>query len=283
MTEGQTAARRQTLIGDCAAAFVLLSRFPTGWHVFPADNPPNFTSALWAFPLVGLVIGACGGLIFLAATALSLPPLMAAALALLATMLLSGGMHEDGLADMADGFGGGKDVEARIRIMHDSRIGSFGVMALILASLARVGLLMAAALHATGLTLVLLLALVYAAARFLPVLQLSIIPVSPHARLASLTGNGGVWRAVTGLAVWAVPLIIAFSWQVAIPAAALSCLLAVIIARMALRRVAGLTGDVMGATILLGEITILAGCLMTWELLALPIPMMAFMAGMVGT
>ena len=56
-----------------------------------------------------------------------------------------------------------------------------------------------------------------------------------------------------------------------------------IIARMALRRVAGLTGDVMGATILLGEIIFLAGCLVAWELLALPIPMMAFMAGMVST
>ena len=279
-TEAKTG--RQSLTGDCASAFLLLSRIPVTWHRFRDDQPPDFISSLWAFPLVGLVIGACGGLIFLAATALSLPPLMAAALALLATMLLSGGMHEDGLADMADGFGGGKDVESRIRIMHDSRIGSYGVMALILASLARVGLLMAAALHATGLTLVLLLALVYAAARFLPVFQLSIIPVSPHARLASLTGNGGVWRALTGLAVWA-PLIIVFGWQVAIPAAALSCLLAVIIARMALRKVAGLTGDVMGATILLGEITILAGCLMAWELLALPIPMMAFVAGMVGT
>ena len=117
MTKDGTAAYRQSLIGDCAAAFVLLSRLPTGWHRFPADRSPDFTSALWAFPLVGLVIGACGGLIFLAATALSLPPLMAAALALLATMLLSGGMHEDGLADMADGFGGGKDVETRIRIM----------------------------------------------------------------------------------------------------------------------------------------------------------------------
>lgn len=279
MTEGQTAARRQTLIGDCAAAFVLLSRFPTGWHVFPADNPPNFTSALWAFPLVGLVIGACGGLTFLAATALSLPPLVAAAFALLTTVLLSGGMHEDGLADMADGFGGGKDVVSRIRIMHDSRIGSYGVMALVLASLARVGLLMAAALHATGLTFVLLLALVYAAARFLPVLQLSIIPVSPHALLASLTGNGGVWRTVAGLAVWAVPLIIAFGWQVAIPTAALACLLAVIIARMALQKVAGLTGDVMGATILLGEITILVGYLIALELPALQIPMWAFTAG----
>ena len=283
MTKGQTAARRQSLIGDCAAAFVLLSRFPTGRHVFPADNPPNFTSALWAFPLVGLVIGACGGLIFLVATALSLPPLMAAVLALLGTVLLSGGMHEDGLADMADGFGGGKDVESRIRIMHDSRIGSYGVMALILANLARVGLLMATALHATGLTFVLLLALVYAAARFLPVLQLSIIPVSAHARLASLTGNGGIWRAFIGLAIWAVPLIIAFGWQVAIPAATLACLLAVIIARMALRKVAGLTGDVMGATILLGEITILAGCLMGLELLGLPITIKTFMEGMAGT
>ena len=280
-TEAKTG--RQSLTGDCASAFFLLSRIPVPWHRFRDDEPPNIISSLWAFPLVGLVIGAAGGGVLAAGQAIALPPFAIAILGLATIIFLSGAMHEDGLADMADGFGGGRDTEAKIRIMHDSRIGSYGVMALILASLARVGLLMAAALHATGVTLVLLLALVYAAARFLPVLQLSIIPVSPHARLASLTDNGGVWRAVTGLIVWAVPLIIAFGWQVAISAVALSCLLAVIIARMALRRVAGLTGDVMGATILLGEITILAGCLMAWELLALPIPMMAFMAGMVGT
>ena len=107
MSKAGTTPVRQSLIGDCAAAFVLLSRLPTGWYRFPTDNPPNFTSALWAFPVVGLVIGGAAGLVLSGAVALSLPPLAAAALAIFASLLLSGAMHEDGLADMADGFGGG--------------------------------------------------------------------------------------------------------------------------------------------------------------------------------
>ena len=110
MSKAGTTPRRQSLIGDCAAAFVLLSRLPTGWHQFPADNPPNFTSALWAFPVVGLVIGSATGLTLSGTAALALPPLVAAALAIFVSLLLSGAMHEDGLADMADGFGGGHDV-----------------------------------------------------------------------------------------------------------------------------------------------------------------------------
>ena len=58
-TEAETG--RQSLTGDCASAFLLLSRIPVTWHRFRDDQPPDFISSLWAFPLVGLVIGAAGG------------------------------------------------------------------------------------------------------------------------------------------------------------------------------------------------------------------------------
>ena len=282
MTQGSTAAKSQSLIGDCAAAFMLLSRLPASWYHFPADNPPDFTSALWAFPVVGLVIGGCGGMVFWAAMAFSLPPFFAAVMALFVTLLLSGAMHEDGLADMADGFGGGHDTESKIRIMHDSHIGSYGVMALVLASMARAGLLVALAAQLGGLALVLLIALTHAAARFLPVMQLALVPVSPHAKLASLTGYGGFWRAVAGLSVWSLPFLLAFGWQIALLASAPACLLAVFVARMARRHVQGLTGDIMGATILLGEIVFLASCLVAMELLAAPLPVSLFLTGNAG-
>ena len=135
-------------------------------------------------PLVGLVIGAFGG----AALGLAghgLPPFLAAAICLLVMTLLSGAMHEDGLADMADGFGGGHDVESTMRIMHDSRIGSYGVLALILATAMRLSLLMVC-LEMFGLTdLILFMAMISAASRFQPVMQLAVFPLSPHARLAT--------------------------------------------------------------------------------------------------
>ena len=99
-TEAKTG--RQSLTGDCASAFLLLSRIPVTWHRFRDDQPPDFISSLWAFPLVGLVIGAAGGGVLAAGQALALPTFAIAILSLTTMIFLSGAMHEDGLADMAD-------------------------------------------------------------------------------------------------------------------------------------------------------------------------------------
>ena len=113
----------------------LLSHLPVGWYRFPMTGLPTFSSC----GHFGCRPGdrRCAGSV-LALSEMLLPPLVGA-VALLALALLSGAMHEDGLADMADGFGGGRDVESKVGIMHDSRIGSYGVMALILSSAARLG------------------------------------------------------------------------------------------------------------------------------------------------
>ena len=113
-TEAETG--RQSLTGDCASAFLLLSRIPVTWHRFRDDQPPDFISSLWAFPLVGLVIGAAGGGVLAAGQVLALPTFAIAILSLATMIFLSGAMHEDGLADMADGFGGGRDTLSLIHI-----------------------------------------------------------------------------------------------------------------------------------------------------------------------
>ena len=258
MTEESDRAQRQSLVGDCAAAFLLLSRIPMGWYRFPDDRPPDFISSLWAFPVVGLVIGAAAGGVLALSEMLLLPPLVSAAVALLALALLSGAMHEDGLADMADGFGGGRDVESKVRIMHDSRIGSYGVMALILSSAARLGLLMACLDAFDGVQLVMFIALIQAASRFQPVAQLSTFSISPHASLAHLTGQPGSVRLVAGALIWLLPL----AWFVGITTALLMAVpvvaLALWIGTVAMRQVDGLTGDVMGATTIISEIVLLA-------------------------
>ena len=74
MTGDRDRPARQSPLADCAAAFLLLSRVPAGWHKFPNDNPPDFTAATWAFPLVGLVIGAIGGAAIGLADMAGLPP-----------------------------------------------------------------------------------------------------------------------------------------------------------------------------------------------------------------
>lgn len=257
MSKAGTTPRRQSLIGDCAAAFVLLSRLPTGWHQFPADNPPNFTSALWAFPVVGLVIGSATGLTLSGAAALALPPLVAAALAIFVSLLLSGAMHEDGLADMADGFGGGHDAESKIRIMHDSRIGTYGVLGLTLTVAIRIGLYMTCLGIFSGWDLVLFMAVLQAAGRFQPVVQLAAFRVSPHASLAQLTGRPGAARLAVAAVICLLPMIWLLgpvvSASMIIPALAL----AIWTGQLATRHVEGLTGDVMGATVVLAEIIML--------------------------
>ena len=95
-----------------------------------AFRPALLARAALYFPAVGLVVGALGAAAYLLA-ALLWPPEVAAALAIMAMLLATGAFHEDGLADTADGLGGGWTVEDKLRIMRDSRIGSYGSLALV--------------------------------------------------------------------------------------------------------------------------------------------------------
>lgn len=256
MTEADS-TDRQPLLGDCASAFLLLSRIPVIWYRFPEERPPDFISSLWAFPLVGLAIGACSGFVLLAGQMLLLPTIVIAIAGLTAMVMLSGAMHEDGLADMADGFGGGRDTEAKIRIMHDSRIGSYGVLAMILSVAMRIALYGAALAAFTGMELVAFMAIIQATARFQPVLQLSAFRISPHASLAQLTGRPGAAR----LAVAALLCLVPMAWLLGPVAAAVIAIpglaASIWIGKLATRHVEGLTGDVMGATTILSEIIML--------------------------
>ncbi|MEK9662411.1 MAG: adenosylcobinamide-GDP ribazoletransferase, partial [Alphaproteobacteria bacterium] len=113
-----------------AAGF--LTRLPL--PALPADPPlpPDaLARAMSCFPLVGAAIGTAGGLVLLLAGWLGIPVSVAVLMAHAAIVWLTGALHEDGLADVADGFGGGADRDAKLAIMRDSRIGSYGVLALV--------------------------------------------------------------------------------------------------------------------------------------------------------
>ena len=111
---------------DLTEALVLLTRLPVRM-----GRPRGATSA-WAWPLVGIVIGALAGMVAGVALFLGLPLQIAGGLALATQIICTGAMHEDGLADCADGFWGGQDRDRRLGIMKDSQIGTYGVLALIL-------------------------------------------------------------------------------------------------------------------------------------------------------
>ena len=115
---------------DLLIAASFLTRLPLGRFIGDGEYRPLAVVG-WAFPLVGIGVGLAGGLAFAAAGRLGVPGLAAALIAVAATVLLTGALHEDGLADTADGFGDGATREAKLEIMRDSRSGAFGVLALI--------------------------------------------------------------------------------------------------------------------------------------------------------
>ncbi len=97
----------------------------------------DIARASWALPVAGALVGGIGALVYWIAFRIGLPPLPAAALALAAMLIATGALHEDGLADTADGFGGGKDREQKLAIMRDSRVGTYGACALIVSLMLR--------------------------------------------------------------------------------------------------------------------------------------------------
>ncbi len=121
-----------------ATALMFLTRLPVARLAYP-DAQSLGHSARY-FPIVGLTVGAIGAGIF-ALGALYLTPFLAAMLTVLGLVVVTGAFHEDGLADTADGLGGGLTIERKLEIMKDSRIGSYGAIALVISLLLRVGAL----------------------------------------------------------------------------------------------------------------------------------------------
>ncbi len=243
------------LLSDCATAVMLLTRIPLPPIV---DHAP--ARAAWAFPLVGALLGAATGAIAATLYAAGLNPGLAAGWSLAASLLLTGALHEDGLADTADGLGGGRTRERRLAIMRDSRIGSFGALALALALGLR-WLALALILAAHPRAAIPAMALAGALGRCAMLVPLLLSPARDDGLSASL---GEVPRAAI-LAGWAFGAGLAFA---ALPPgrAALALALALgcgtIMRRIARIALGGQTGDLLGATEQLAEcavLTLLAG------------------------
>jgi adenosylcobinamide-GDP ribazoletransferase len=216
-------------------------------------GPANFARAYRLFPVVGALIGLAIGLFCLALELIGVPDLAAAAVALGAGTLLTGALHEDGLADVADGFGGGRDVEGKLAIMRDSRIGTYGVMALLISFATKFSAL--AAIPDGHVVQSLIVA--HALARVvLPILALEL----PYARSDGLARTGGQPDATTAMIACGLALLIALlslSWLDVLWAVVAAGISGLVMARLALRQIGGQTGDVLGAAEQVAETAIL--------------------------
>jgi len=220
-----------------AVAAMFLTRLPVrGPHT-------ELAGAVVAFPLVGLVVGALGGGAFWLAALAGLPPLAGAFIALAVGALVTGALHEDGLADAADGLAG-KSAEDAIRIMRDSRIGGYGVLAMIFS----VGLRAAAlAAIAEPLTVFLAMVAVGAASRAaMPCVMLA-LPRASTDGLAKAAGRPAPVDVVFGIVVSAGLALLLLGPPGAVGMILAAAVAGLAIAALARRRLGGYTGDVLGA------------------------------------
>ena len=238
-------------LDDFKTAVAFLTRLPMP-HPQGA-MPPNFVRANRMFPVVGALIGAAVGLFCLALRITGLPDLASAALALGAGMILTGALHEDGLADVADGFGGGRDAAAKLEIMRDSRLGTYGAVILLVSFAAKLSAL--ASLPDAQIVFGMIAA--HALARgVLPFMSLKL----PYARKDGLAANAGRPDAGVAMAAIAIALVIALlalSWANAFWAALVTAMCAAAMAWLAKRQIGGQTGDVLGAAEQVAETAVL--------------------------
>ena len=210
------------------------------------------------FPAVGLVIGGIGALVFLGAS-LFWPQAVAVLLSMAATIYATGAFHEDGLADMVDGLGGGWDKLRILEIMKDSRVGSYGVVALVLALLGKFVLLVA--LDATLVPFALLAG--HAVSRFCSTVLLATMDYVREDLLAKAKPlatrlSGGEMLVALGFVIAVLALL---PLEKAVAGCALATLATFWLAGKFKRWLGGYTGDCLGATQQVSEIAFYLGLL----------------------
>jgi adenosylcobinamide-GDP ribazoletransferase len=210
--------------------------------------------AAWALPLAGLVVGLVGALVYALSHRLGLPAWPAAALTVAATLVVTGALHEDGLADTADGFGGGNTRQQKLDIMRDSRTGAYGVCALVLSILLRVAAL--ASLADTHAVVWALIASHSAARAAMPILMWLL----PPARADGLSHDAGRppgESVAAGAAIAFVLLLFCLYPMRGVIATLLLVAVVALTAWLSSRQIDGQTGDVVGALEQVAEIVVL--------------------------
>jgi adenosylcobinamide-GDP ribazoletransferase len=244
----------KSMLRSIRAAVRFLTRLPIAGPDTTADDLPGAT--LW-FPVVGALVGLVMGAVFLQLSHLWPAP-AAALLAVALGLLITGAMHEDAVADSADGLGGAQDPAALLRIMADPRVGSYGVCALWLLLALRVTALV---LLAAAAPAALVLALAWGRWSSVPLLRC--LP-SLHAGLGRDLGRSLRWWHLLG-SLLAVLAISAATWPWLQERALLASLFAIIgTASWALylrRGPGGQNGDLLGAGNQLVEAVVLLTCL----------------------
>lgn len=234
---------------DPAAALGLLSRLPVKVDMDSAQA--RGARAAWAYPLAGIGVAAIACLVGQGALWAGLPAAIVAGLVIATLAIITGAMHEDGLADSADGLWGGWEKARRLEIMKDSRIGAYGVLALVLSLLLRWAAL-AAVIEAGALWPV-----VIGAAALSRAAMVGVMSALPNARVGGLSSSVGRPPRATAIVALGIGAVV---WLLLWPSG--GPLVAALVAAgacglIAKAKIGGQTGDILGATQQITEIAVL--------------------------
>jgi adenosylcobinamide-GDP ribazoletransferase len=262
----------QRVAVDVARAVRFYSRIPLPALPFETEphGVPDLRALAPVLPLAGALIAVVPALVLAAALVLDFGPWLAAALSVAAMTLVTGAFHEDGLADTADGFGGGTAPERRLAIMRDPLVGSYGGSALVLAFTLRIAALATLADRLAPGDAALAVVIVAAVSRTAGLMPLALLPPARTDGAAYAVGppsRAGMWAAAALAAGVAVLLGLAAG----VPASGLALMLALaalagdVVTRLSQRLIGGHSGDVAGAAQQLAEILALIGLLVAVE------------------
>jgi len=241
-----------SLVTDVKVSVLFCTRLPIPHSTSIGSG--DVARAGWALPIAGALVGGVGALTYGVTLAIGLPPMLAAATALAATLSVTGCLHEDGLADTADGFGGGADRARKLEIMRDSRLGTYGACAIVMSVVLR---WMSIAAIASPLPVALALIGAHTCARAaLPAFMHFVSPARPDG-LSAQAGRPTMRCAAVAVVLGVLTLGVALGL-----AATAICLVLAISAGLftgwlSMRQIGGQTGDVLGTLEQMTEILVL--------------------------
>ncbi|MBI1245032.1 MAG: adenosylcobinamide-GDP ribazoletransferase [Alphaproteobacteria bacterium] len=258
-TDPEFVSERPGFGNELRLAFAFLTRIPVRLPAHVGELP--LAAGARAFPFAGLPVALAGAIVYAIAWTIGIPPTLAGLLAVATMAWTSGALHEDGLADFADA-GGGRTRERRLEIMRDSRIGTFGVLALVVAIGLRAGAL---SYLADPFDVVLALAAAACASRACMVYAMHVLPPARTDGLSHAAGRPDRARMFDTLAIGAAFLLLAGP-TTAIFGALFAAAGTYACIRRAQNRLGGQTGDVLGAVQQTAEIAILLAALVAQSL-----------------
>ena len=239
----------QIRINQFLLALSFLTRLPIGKRDFVGLKLAN---SAWAFPLVGAIVGAWGWAVYASSLSIGISPIISAWLAIFSQIILTGGLHEDGLADTADGLASGRNQEQKLAIMRDSRIGSYGVVALLIAISLRANAIAIFPAHS--------LLFFMAAGATSRALMVILMRGSANARKDGLSASAGRptgKQTIFSLLVGFFSLFIATSFLKAIFCVIIIAIIFFVIREITRKNFGGITGDVIGASQQIIEVALL--------------------------